>query len=579
MTTTALFRPDPCGTTFPSTQTRCRAKLGRLRARRTAGGWLALAGPLMLLLPGLTPHASAQQPAPPPPSDATAPPAPPPPAEPPPSPSPSPTAPATDTGSQPMTAGFMSLRLMRDKGIITEAEYQSALKDLSDTSGARAGEGLNFVVGKWSTQLYGFAEADYIYVTTQGLPDIPGNTQIARPGSYKGENQQMQFGVRNSRIGFRFRAPETSGIRASAVLEADFFQASAAGGTLAVNPTNNTTGNAYGTEQSFWSNPVLRARHYYLKLETPVVDFLFGQTWALFGWQPVYMPATVEIQGVPGEVYQRTPQMRMSKTVKGEDATFEIAIGAMRPPQSASAVPEGQAGMRLAFNKWTGMYTSGQTSTNVVPASIAVTGDLRYIRVNSEFGPNAATSSVDRGFSAIAADAFLPIVPADKDHKGNSLSILGQFAYGYGISDLFSALNGGIKFPNPPNPTGATPAPVYTPNIDPGIAVFDYKGGLHPIQWTAVLAGLQYYLPGLDGKAFLSANYSHMESANMHYYMTTAANAAAARSSLDWFDVAFMGDVTDAVRLGIEYANTTDVYVDTIHAVNHRVQGSAFYIF
>jgi hypothetical protein len=55
---------------------------------------------------------------------------------------------------------------MREKGIISQAEYDSAIRDLSETSGARAPDGGTVVMGKWATPLYGFAEADNIYDTS-----------------------------------------------------------------------------------------------------------------------------------------------------------------------------------------------------------------------------------------------------------------------------------------------------------------------------------------------------------------------------------------------------------------------------
>jgi hypothetical protein len=38
-------------------------------------------------------------------------------------------------------------------------------------------------------------------------------------------------------------------------------------------------------------------------------------------------------------------------------------------------------------------------------------------------------------------------------------------------------------------------------------------------------------------------------------------------------------DPVPAVRIGAEYANFNDVYVDGTHAINHRVQLSGFFIF
>jgi hypothetical protein len=59
----------------------------------------------------------------------------------------------------------------------------------------------------------------------------------------------------------------------------------------------------------------------------------------------------------------------------------------------------------------------------------------------------------------------------------------------------------------------------------------------------------------------------------------TVTNAGTIRSTLNFFDVLVMGDVTPAVRLGLEYAYYTDKYADGVSGTNHRVQGSAFYIF
>jgi hypothetical protein len=496
---------------------------------------------------------------------------------------PSPAAPSVPQApAAPAAAGsvldslFMPLRVMRAKGLITQAEYDSAMRDLADTTGVRAADQVNFVLGRWSTTLYGFAEADYIYDTTGSLIDIAGNSLIARGGTYTGDHPRMQFGVRNSRIGFRMRAPETHGIRASALIETDFFQASAAGGGLTVNPGSTTTSNAFGTEQSFYTNPVLRVRHAYVKLETPVVDLMFGQYWSLFGWQPLYMPATTQIQGIEGEIFQRTPQFRISKTIgAGGPVTLEIAAAAGRPPQRDSATPEGDAGLRLSINGLQGMYTSGQTNTSLAPMSIAVSGDLRHIAL-PEFSATPKTSVPKTG-TAIAANIFVPVLPASKTHRGNTLSVVGQAAYGYGISDLLTGLTGGVGFPALPNPPPAPAvAPVYAANIDPGIATFDSNGNLHFIQWLALLAGVQYYLPGLDGKMFVSANYSHLESPNTGDYFPKSKSV---RSAQDWWDVTVMGDVTDAVRLGVEYANTRDEYLDGDHARNQRGQVSAWYIF
>ena len=57
-----------------------------------------------------------------------------------------------------------------------------------------------------------------------------------------------------------------------------------------------------GTEAAYFTNPTFRVRHANFKIETPIVDFLVGQYWQLFGWGSAYQPNSVEIQGLPGEV-------------------------------------------------------------------------------------------------------------------------------------------------------------------------------------------------------------------------------------------------------------------------------------
>ncbi len=73
-----------------------------------------------------------------------------------------------------------------------------------------------------------------------------------------------------------------------------------------------STGVPTVSEGSYFTSPTFRIRHAALKLATPIVDILAGQYWSLFGWQSMFHPNTVEIQGVPGQIYARTPQIRLS---------------------------------------------------------------------------------------------------------------------------------------------------------------------------------------------------------------------------------------------------------------------------
>ena len=488
--------------------------------------------------------AQAQEPPPAPPAPAAAPAAPPPP--PPPS-------------AHKVALELSTLNVMLKKGIITQDEYDSAMRDMVDTTGTQTGEAPTLVLGKWSTTLYGFVEADNIYDSTESFNDLAGNAQVARTGTYQNNNGRYMFGVRNSRIGFRLRAPEYHHVRASAMLEMDF---------LGNQPPN-------ATEAAFFTNPTFRIRHFNLKVETPIVDVLIGQYWQLFGWQSTYQPNTVEIQGVPGEIYSRTPQIRLMKTFKTRVVDIDLAAAMMRPPQRDSAQPEGQFGARLAINKWTGLTTSGSTGTSIQPLSVAVTADVRHFEL-AEFSANPGKSVSSPIGWGVAVDGLFPILPARKDKKGNALTLTAEYGYGVGTADLYTGLNGGVSNPALPNPTMAMPAPTYTPNIDGGLALFNADGvTVDLIKWQSYLFGLQYYLPGLNGRGWVSANYSHMDSSNSSMHGA----ASKVRFKEDWADVNLFGDVTPSIRLGAEYAWFRDQYVDGNAPVNHRFQFSAFYIF
>lgn len=459
--------------------------------------------------------------------------------------------------------GFTTLNLLRDKGIITPAEYESALRDLGEPVGAKAGESLSLMLSKWSATLYGFAETDLIYDTTQSLNEVPGNAQIARPESYGGRHGRLMVSIRNSRLGIRIRAPEWHGIRASAVAEMDFL------GTQAT-----TT-----SEAATFTSPLLRARLYNLKIETPIVDFLFGQSWSLFGWQPFYFPNSVEIMGLPSQLFSRTPQFRVSKTFKSAPINLEIAAALTRPPQRDSGTPEGQGGLRLIVNKWTGVQTINSTGTQISPLSFGVSGTLRHLTL-TEFSATPV-NSVDLTGWGVAASAFIPLIPGRTDKRGNSLSLTGEFVYGFGIADEFTGLTGGVASAPLPNPTMATPAPAYTPNVDPGLVAFTADGVAHLIQWQTFIVGAQYTIPGLDGRMWISANFSRSSSDNASQFGTPGK----LRSGEDFADFCVFGDVTPALRLGAEYAYFSDHYagaevkVRPIDAVNQRFQFSAFYLF
>jgi hypothetical protein len=472
---------------------------------------------------------------------------------------PLPSTPAATAAPRPFIE-LTTLRLLKTKGLITAEDYDAALKDLGDSMGTRSADSSTLTVGKWKSTFYGYVQADMMYHSTQSFPDYSGNIQVARPETLAGQNGRFTATIRDSRFGIRIQAPALGSVRVSGVMEMDFLGPTGTIGTTV-------------TEGSFFVNPNFRVRHAYLKVETPVVDILFGQYWDLFGYLPTYLPAIVQWPGLSGQLFARTTQLRLSHNFKSDYVNVELSAAAVRAPQRDSGVPEGQGGLRMTFNKWTAWHTGYLTGTGLTPASIAVSGDVRAFKV-PEFTakPEKLNKAVGSG---IAVSVFLPIVPATKEKKDNSLSLLGEFVTGKSINDLYTGLTGGVANAPLPNPSMATPAPTYTAATDAGLVAYNDKGVLLQPHWTTFLVGLEYYLPFVNGRVALFGNVSHSQLADA----ATFPSPAKVRDHESFYDVGFFVDPTESLRFGIDYAHIDDVYADGVKAKNEAGQISGFFFF
>jgi hypothetical protein len=353
------------------------------------------------------------------------------------------------------------------------------------------------------------------------------------------------MGARNSRIGFKVGAPEFEGIKASAQLEMDF---------LGNQPPQ-------ASEAAFIANPTFRFRHMNLKLETDAVDILIGQYWQLFGWQSMFHPATVEIQGVPGQIYSRAPQIRISKTIKTDSVAIDLALAAAKPPQRNSATPDGMIGIKATLPNFKAVHTKGSSDTAADGASIGVSGVIRRFDLPQFVaGATDDTSTTGWGFSV---DALIPVVPGKLEDRSGALTLTGSFVRGEGIADLYTGLSGGVVFPVLAG---------FTADIDNGLVSYDATGELHTIDYQSFIVGLQFYI---GSKAFISANFSQIESGTAQDF--GAKNGTLKRER--WADGNLFWDVTPAVRLGFEYAWFNQLLGDDTETTNHRFQFSALYIF
>jgi hypothetical protein len=400
---------------------------------------------------------------------------------------------------------------------------------------------------RWQTSLYGFAELDAMHDTSLAYGPASNNTILARPGSYAGAHARTQFTVANSQVGLRFAAPDFGSIQTSGRAEIDFF---------GVQPTD-------ATEQTTFTTPSIRMRHFYLKVKTPIVDVLVGQYNDLFAWGGEgFYQNSLAFLGVAGEVYHRNPQIRVSKTIGNESAVkVDLAVAAVRPVQRDSEVPDVQAGIKVAVNAWKGATAQGFGQPTVMPLAIGISGVGRRFAV-ADFLTIPGDAKIAYGWGA-AANAFLPVVPAHSEaDRGNALSLTGEFSMGSGISDLYTGLTGGALFPLLPDPSGnMVPPPVYRPNIDSGIVTYDANGNLKPIDWRSLVLGLQYYLPIAGGRVWVSATASRIESANI-LSLTPEASRGGVFFRQDYVDGNLFAAVTPEVQVGISFQVTQQTFGD-----------------
>jgi hypothetical protein len=428
-----------------------------------------------------------------------------------------------------------------------------------------AAGGLIPFLSKFKTSIIGFVELDAINDSTQSFQDGASNAPIARSTTYAGQHGRVSFTTRNTQLGIKLEAPEFAGIRASTLCKGDFF------GNQPANPQTSGV-----TENNFFSSPTFRLLHCYFKAENDYVDVLAGLTYYLFGQQNAFFPASVAFLGIPGMIFSRAPQLRLSHTFKTKPLNVYLAAAADRPPQRDSDLPDGEAALRLMFNGWKGVHTPGALGPAVDPLSIGVSGVVRTFKVE-ELAPTPSKSNTENG-AGISVDALIPIIPVERvEDRSNALTLTGSFITGYGINDLYLGLNGGMKQQNLPLPPGAPPYTAPTPiDLDPGLAAYDPNGYLHAIDWQSYMVGLQYYLPG--GQFWLAANYTYLHSDNIDKIAPTNAKASVFNQQ-QYFDFNVFWNPTPVVQFGVEYGRVMQTFLDGGQEKNDHVQFAAYYIF
>jgi hypothetical protein len=412
----------------------------------------------------------------------------------------------------------------------------------------------------WKVDMYGFLENDVIRDSTRSFTEVVGNSPVKWGGTIDGDNGRTQFSVRNSRLGFKVAAPSSdNGWRARGLLEMDFFGFDPNASTNLISsapPTNDTT--VPNSESSFYSNAVPRIRHAYASLESENWKLLFGQTWSLFGWQPTFVPTTVAVAPLPGNLYQRLAQILAVNTMKWSGSTFQSGLSLERPSQRDSQMPNIALGAKYSLDGWKAGYATPYGEEKTVSATFALSGIFKQFQAQAQ-GTSTTNQSVVNS-SAFAADLLIPILAASDDDTSNSLTLTAEFATGTGIGDQYSGWTGGLN----QLPQGkASASSVTTTNLDAGQGYFDGNGNFGLVQLQSYLLNLQYHFPKSWG-SFAGIGYGQLSSTSIDSTLNSSANNSfgSLYNTQSVYYVSYFQNLAKQMRAGLEWQHITTQYVD-----------------
>src|SRR5581483_6336713 len=310
------------------------------------------------------------------------------------------------------------------KGDVTSDDSSDAMEDVNSALGSLSGR-VGDVEKKQALEIeiHGFAETDAIGDDTQSFLETVGNGAVKRAGQYVGDNGWTQFSLRNSRLSFLAKAADIDGWKTKGYIEADFLgydpgPGYGAGLSAAAAATLTGTGQvaSANNEYKFYTQPTFRLRHAYLDAQKDGWEFMAGQWWTLYGWNMDYVLATVSLQPVMGTLYERTPQLRVMKTLGlSSGPQVQLAVDAEKSQQLISEMPDLNWGVRFIMNDWKGRFAYATGAAGLRPLSLGFSQTNRnYVWANNVV--NGVVDSGDFNYSnewgsALAVDAFIPIKP------------------------------------------------------------------------------------------------------------------------------------------------------------------------
>ena len=476
--------------------------------------------------------------------------------------------------------------------------------------------GYSTMMGKWVTTLYGFVEMDTMYDSSNSFNNwpfngAPANAQTIQGGYVKNGTAYQEtalgktlnhdywgFDVNNSRIGFALSSPVYNGYKVRALLEMDFL----------ASPGETQYGLGGGFNGGYITNPIFRIRHFFGDVTTPWYgNFLFGQYWSLFGWQPYNIYNSVQIAPAPGTLYGRFPQLRWYKIFNaGEGVKVEPAVAMMLPPEPSSGVPAFVEGLKLADSDMMGEMMIGNTGKGQFPASLGFSAiqtnyagyfDNSYTPTpkNTTGTPySSGQSSYNSWTSSEAVDLILPIIPIHDGKPGNNLTLQAEYSWGQGDAWQFPNLSfgmGQVGNCNASSPASGYNCSINAPGLSAGEGVLN-GGYFEPLDIQTYNVDLQYYFPD-DARTSISIGFAAVDASNLQQVANFMGPASlggggstnglykylAPDSRETYAFVNIWHDFTPAVRAGLEYGQYDSLYTTGLNALDNRVMMSWFYLF
>ena len=488
-----------------------------------------------------------------------------------------------------------TLRLLLDKNIITQEEYDQAVQEEERAKveeEQRVKQATAITKNGLQVKLGGFAEIDFVGDNTQSFTEIIGNRPVLHSNTVGGANSQFFTSPRSSRITLDVRAPERDGIKSRFYFAMDFLGNQPAIGTSGV------------SEFSSLTSPVPRIFQLYFLVESPAVDVKIGQDWSEFGFMSEYSRGQLSVAATPANMFNRWIQASLSKQLRLTDTLALTPVFSVeRPPQATGTLPSFVAGVQVAHHGLQAPYTGSSTGDIALkPLSLQVSGVGRRLEANSG-GPTVVAPGSPVGGQpslssqtyvtgwGVSTSLFVPVLPSKNGEFGNTAHVVMEGVTGAGIADFFNGLSWGVC--NPVCGFSATNSGFGGPtfgqtNIDYGLAAVSSRTGtFEAIRTTSMMVHGTYYLPD-DGKTWVGGGYGTVYSSNAAQMTCTTSAAAcggATRTLNSIYDreSTYYGylyhDFTQEIRAGLETNWTRTSYADGSNAENRRVQLSLYWRF